>query len=118
MCGAASDLEPPYLFQLFDFEDFVTDVQTDSAPSAAPAWPVMTLAEAHSRLIAPGQRFEIEEKPIRGIMTRTWKHAPPTLRDIFLNGRTFKDREFLVYETDRATFESFARATIALAHQL
>ena len=118
MCGAASDLEPPCLFQLFDFEDFVTDVQTDSAPPAAPAWPVMPLAEAHARLTAPGQRFEIEDKPIRGIVTRTWKNAPPTLRDIFLNGRTFKDREFLVYENDRATFEGFARATLALAHQL
>ena len=96
----------------------MSDVLNPSIHAAAPAWPVMSLAQAHAQLTAPGQRFEIEEKPIRGIMTRTWKNAPPTLRDIFLNGRTFKDREFLVYETDRATFESFARATIALAHQL
>ena len=96
----------------------MSDVLNRSIHAAAPAWPVMSLAQAHAQLTAPGQRFEIEEKPIRGIMTRTWKNAPPTLRDIFLNGRTFKDREFLVYETDRATFESFARATIALAHQL
>ncbi|MBT9474194.1 MAG: class I adenylate-forming enzyme family protein [Pseudomonadota bacterium] len=78
----------------------------------------MTLAEAHAQLTAPGQRFEIEEMDIRGVTTRTWKNAPPTLRDIFLNGRTFKDREFLVYENDRATFEAFARATITLALQL
>src|SRR5205085_12204185 len=36
----------------------------------------------------------------------------------FLNGRAFKDREFLVCEDDRATYEAFARATIALARQL
>ncbi|WP_309643734.1 class I adenylate-forming enzyme family protein [Phenylobacterium sp.] len=86
--------------------------------ASAPAWPVMSIAEAHAALTAPGARFEMEEKSIRGIMTRTWKNAPPTLRDVFLNGRTFADREFLVYEDDRATFEAFARATLALAHQL
>jgi long-chain acyl-CoA synthetase len=85
---------------------------------ASPAWPVMSIAEAHARLTAPGQRFEMEEKTIRGIATRVWKNAPPTLRDVLLNGRTFGDREFLVYEDDRATFEAFARATITLAWRL
>jgi long-chain acyl-CoA synthetase len=84
----------------------------------APAWPVMSIAQAHAILTAPGARFEIEELPIRGIMTKVWKNAPPTLRDIFLNGRTFPDREFLVYENDRATFDAFAKATLKLAHQL
>jgi long-chain acyl-CoA synthetase len=84
----------------------------------APAWPVMSIAQAHAILTAPGARFEIEELPIRGIMTKVWKNAPPTLRDIFLNGRTFPEREFLVYENDRATFDAFAKATLKLAHQL
>lgn len=83
-----------------------------------PEWPVMSIAEAHARLTAPGQRFEMEEKVIRGVTQRTWKHAPPTLRDIFLNARAFRDREFLVYEEDRATYEAFARAAITLAHRL
>ncbi|MFN3520975.1 MAG: class I adenylate-forming enzyme family protein [Phenylobacterium sp.] len=90
---------------------------SQASPSAAP-WPVMTIAEAHARLTAPGQRFEMEEKTIRGVTTRVWKNAPPTLRDVFLNGRAFQDREFVVYEDDRATYEGFARATIALARQL
>ncbi len=96
----------------------MTDVQTQTPPPAASTWPVVSLAQAHAQLTAPGQRFEIEEKVIRGVNTRTWKNAPATLRDIFLNGRTFQDREFLVYEDDRATFETFARATITLARQL
>ena len=83
-----------------------------------PAWPVMSIAEAHARLTAPGQRLEIEEIPIRGIPTKVWKNAPPTLRDVFRNARGFPDREFLVYDDDRATYEAFARATIALARQL
>src|SRR6201994_33686 len=81
-------------------------------------WPVMSIAEAHARLTAPGERFEIVELPIRGIPTKVWKNAPPTLRDVFLNARGFPAREFLVYEGDRATYEAFARATIALARQL
>jgi long-chain acyl-CoA synthetase len=77
----------------------------------------MSIAEAHAQLTAPGARFEIEEKVIRGIPTKVWKNAPPTLRDVFLNGRKF-DREFIVYEDDRATYEAFARATITLARRL
>jgi len=82
------------------------------------AWPVMTIAEAHARLTAPGEKFEIEVRDIRGISTRTWKNAPPTLRDVFLNGRGFGEREFMVLEDDRATYEAFARATLTLARQL
>ena len=78
----------------------------------------MSIAEAHAQLTAPGARFEIEEKVIRGIPTRVWKNAPPTLRDVFLNGRGFGDRELMVYEDDRVTYEAFARATIRLARQL
>jgi long-chain acyl-CoA synthetase len=89
-----------------------------SDANASPAWPVMTIKQAHDLLTAPGSRFEMEEKVIRGIPTRVWKNAPPTLRDMFLSGRTFADREFLVYENERATYEAYARATITLAHQL
>ncbi|MCR5874160.1 acyl--CoA ligase [Phenylobacterium sp. J426] len=81
-------------------------------------WPVMSIAEAHAKLTGPGSPFEIEEAVIRGVRTRTWKHAPPTLRDLFLNGQRFKDREFLVYEGDRATYDAFSRATVTLAHRL
>ncbi len=84
----------------------------------APAWPLMSIAEAHAQLTAPGQRFEMEEKVIGGVATRTWKNAPPTLRDVFLNGRAFKDREFLINDDERVTYEAFARATITLAHRL
>jgi len=86
--------------------------------SDAHEWPVMSIAEAHARLTAPGERFEIEVVPIRGIPTRAWKNAPPTLRDVFQTSRTFAEREFLVYDDERATYDAFARATIVLARQL
>jgi long-chain acyl-CoA synthetase len=55
---------------------------------------------------------------IRGVTTKTWKNAPPTLRDVFVNGQRFKEREFLVYDDDRVTYDAFARATTTLAHRL
>jgi long-chain acyl-CoA synthetase len=83
-----------------------------------PGWPAMSLAEAHAMLTAPGSRFEMDEAVIRGVRTRVWKNAPPSLREVVMVGRMFANRDFIVYENDRATFESFYRATMALAHEL
>jgi len=81
-------------------------------------WPAIPLAEAHARLTAPGAPFEMEERVIRGVPTRVWKNAPPTLRDLFVAGRAHGDKVFLVYDAQRASFEDFARASIAVAHAL
>src|SRR5271170_7187699 len=90
-----------------------------SSPAAAQKpWPVITLAEAHAALTAPGQRFEMEEVVIRGVPTRTWKNAPPTLREVVLFSRLYQNKEFIIYENDRVTFEAFYRATVTLAHAL
>ena len=48
----------------------------------AKPWPAMSIAEAHKLLTAPGSPFEMDEAVIRGIPTRVWKNAPPTLRDL------------------------------------
>src|SRR5206468_11096054 len=67
----------------------------------------------------PGSPLEWEEIDIRGVKTRVWKNAPPTLRDIFLRGRaSFAERTFLVYQDERTTFEGFARAALTIAHRL
>ncbi len=81
-------------------------------------WPVMSIAEAHRMLTAPGSPFEMGEALIRGIPTRVWKNAPPTTRDLLLIGRAHGDKTFLVYENDRATFETFTRAALAIAAEL
>ena len=52
-------------------------------------WPVMSPAEAHALLTSPGAPYEMDEVVIRGVATRTWKNVPPTLRDLFLLGRSF-----------------------------
>lgn len=80
-----------------------------------PDWPAMSIAEAHALLTAPGQPFEMETLTIRGVETRTWKNAPPTLAHVFEAGRAHGERVFLVHEDERVTFEAFARAVLALA---
>jgi len=75
----------------------------------------MSLAEAHARLTAPGTRFETVEVVIRGLPTRCWKHAPATLRDVLATGRLYGSRDFLVYDDERVSFESFWRASRAIA---
>lgn len=77
----------------------------------------MSIEQSHARLTAAGSMFEIEEIVVRGIRTRIWKNCPTTLRQVFINGRRFSGREFVVYENDRATYGSFSRAVLALAHE-
>src|SRR5207247_4780515 len=60
----------------------------------------------------------MEEKLIRGAKIRAWKHAPSTLREVFLAGMAHGERVFLVYEEERASYGAFSRATLALANAL
>src|SRR3569832_675369 len=80
----------------------------------AKPWPVMSIAEAHKLLTAPGSPVEMGEAVIRDIPTRIWKNAPPTLRDLLVIGRAHGDKSYLVYEDARATFESFTRAALVV----
>ena len=80
-------------------------------------WPACTIPQAHALLTAPGQPFEMATLDIRGIATRTWKNAPPTLADVFAAGRAHGDKIFLVHDDERVSFEAFARAALALAAQ-
>jgi long-chain acyl-CoA synthetase len=95
-------------------------MNTTAAPAGPlPAnWPAMSLAQAHALLTAPGAPFEMSEEVIRGVPTRVWKNAPPTLRELFVAGRAHGAKTFVVYDDERASFESFARAAIAIAHAL
>ncbi|HLW91271.1 MAG TPA: class I adenylate-forming enzyme family protein [Roseiarcus sp.] len=86
--------------------------------TAAPAFPAMSLAAAHAALTAPGSIFEIEERDIRGVRTRVWKNAPPTLREAFAAGRIHGEKTFLVYRDERVSFEELARAALAIAAAL
>ncbi len=81
-------------------------------------FPAMSIADANALLTAPGAQLEMETVVIRGRPTRTWKNAPPTLRDVFLAGRGHGEKIFLVLDEDRVSFDAFARAALRLAAQL
>jgi len=81
-------------------------------------WPVYSLKQANAALTAPGIKFEMEEVIIDGRPQRVWKNAPPTFRDLFLEGQTYPEREFCVYENDRVSYPAFGKAAKTLAHDL
>jgi long-chain acyl-CoA synthetase len=89
-----------------------------SGAAAGKLWPAVSLAEAHAMLTRPGSTFEMETRTIGARTVRTWKNGPQSLRDIFLAGRAHGSKTFLVYEDERVSFEAFARASIAVAHEL
>ena len=86
---------------------------------ALPAsWPATTLADATAALTAPGSKFEMETIDVRGVPTRVWKNAPPSLRWLAQASRMHGDRLFTIYEDERVTFEANWRAIATLANKL
>lgn len=83
-----------------------------------PDWPRMSLAEVDALLTAPGSRLEMDEAIIRGIPTRVWKNAPPSLPFLVRLSRGHGERTATVFEEERVTWEAQYRATAALAAEL
>jgi long-chain acyl-CoA synthetase len=78
----------------------------------------LSVADANASLTAPGQLFEMQDRDIRGIPTRTWKNAPETLRAILDLSLGHGDKTFLVYEDERTSFAEHYRIACTLAHRL
>jgi len=83
-----------------------------------PLWPRLTLAEVDAALTAPGARFEMEEVAIRGVPTRVWKNAPPSLPMLARFSRNHGERLITIYEDERVSYEAAFRAAAALAKAL
>lgn len=81
-------------------------------------WPAIGVAEAFKILTAPGMPFEMEPCSVRGRMVRVYKKNIPHLRAVFEQSRKFGDREFLVFEDDRLTFEAHFRAVATFSRVL
>jgi len=77
-----------------------------------------SIAEVTAELTQPGALFEIEEREIRGIPTKTWKNAPPSLRMVLEMSRVHGDKPFLVYEDERLSFEDHFRRCARLARRM
>jgi hypothetical protein len=87
-------------------------------PVITTGWPVRTLDEVRAELCMPGQPFEIETAEIRGVSTKIWKNAPPSLPALMAAARLHGARDFLVYGEERVTFTAFHCAVAALAAAL
>ncbi len=68
--------------------------------------------------LAPGAQFEIETVSVRGVPIRSYRQAPPSLRDVWLASTAFADRDYLVYENERWTYASAHGEVAAVAHWL
>jgi long-chain acyl-CoA synthetase len=84
----------------------------------AKKFPAMSLAQAHALLTRPGSPFEMEERDIRGVRTRVWKNAPPTMREVFLLAKAHGNKTCIVYRDERVSYDEFARAALAIAAAL
>ena len=78
----------------------------------------LTLADATAQLTAPGQMFEVERANVLGVEMRVWKHAPTNLRQVLDLSLRHSSKDFLVYETQRLTFDDHYRAAATFARRL
>ena len=67
---------------------------------------------------APGGLFEIVEEHVRGVPTRVFTLAPPTLRSVWDASAAHGDRTYLVYDDDRYTYLDAHRIVAALADRM
>jgi long-chain acyl-CoA synthetase len=73
--------------------------------------------EAFARITGPGQLFELVEESVGATTSRHFKHAPPTLAQVFAGARG-DGSTFIVYEDERWTFDETMAHVDALAHAL
>ncbi|PKB14694.1 acyl-CoA synthetase (AMP-forming)/AMP-acid ligase II [Novosphingobium kunmingense] len=74
------------------------------------------LRRAREELTGPGGQFEIVEQEILGHRLRTYKNAPPSVREVWLASAVFAERTYLVYEDERLTYaQSHAQVTAVAA---
>jgi acyl-CoA synthetase (AMP-forming)/AMP-acid ligase II len=76
------------------------------------------LKSTWDELIGPGQLFEIETLQVRGSPMRSYRHAPKSLRDIWLGTAGYQDREYLIFEDERCTYAQAQQFTASIANWL
>lgn len=81
-------------------------------------WPVMSIQAANVMLQQEGSPLSLAEQEIDGVKLKVYSAAPPTIRFIFeAMTVAFKDRDFLVYQDERVTFDSFGRVVSNLTQE-
>lgn len=62
------------------------------------------LRQVRDELTGPGGPFEIVEADILGNRIRTYKNAPPSVREVWLSTVAFAERPYLIYQDERITY--------------
>jgi long-chain acyl-CoA synthetase len=73
------------------------------------------LDQAWTELTQAGAPFEIEEVEVRGAVIKTFRHAPPDVRALWLSTAQFADRDYLVYGDERLTYAQSHAQVAAIA---
>lgn len=73
---------------------------------------------AWGELTAPGQMFEVQPVRVRGVDLLAYRHAPASLRDVWLMSAGHGDRDYLVYRGERIAYAEAHRRVAALARAL
>lgn len=73
-------------------------------------WPVMSIADANAFIAASDTPLKLADGVVGGVPMKVYVDAPPTVRAILELSEAWADRDFLVYEDERVTFDSFRRA--------
>jgi acyl-CoA synthetase (AMP-forming)/AMP-acid ligase II len=76
------------------------------------------LKQAWQELTSPGQLFEVTTAEVGGVPIRTYAHAPPSLREIWLGAAGHGDKEYLVYNDERLSYAEAQVITGSIAHWL
>ena len=81
-------------------------------------WPARSMTESLALLTAPGAPFEMTEIEALGRRVRSYVRMPADLRAVFDASRTYGERDLLVFEGERLTFEAHWRAANAFGRAL
>lgn len=76
------------------------------------------IEESTAQLTAAGSPWETAKTTINGIEYTHYPNAPKTLKELIDAGRVHGDKEFLIYEGERLSFDDFFQKVDAMAFQL
>lgn len=74
--------------------------------------------EALQPLIGPGGPFEVERRTVDGVMMTYYKNAPQTMLEVFAPAYEHVDKEFVLYEGERWSFDDVLSQAAAIGYQL
>ncbi|SCZ96539.1 BZ3500_MvSof-1268-A1-R1_Chr8-2g10278 [Microbotryum saponariae] len=68
-------------------------------------FPAKSFQEVNQILTSPGMPWEMSTVEIKGVPTRIYKHAPPTMRSLWTICKAHGKKDYIIYENERYTYE-------------